>query len=1089
MSTRLRYPKGYQFFDANGNPLALGNLYYYIAGTTTLQNTYSDSAGTILNTNPIVLDGSGRLQVDVYLGSAEDYKEVLATSNVTVSPWPDDNIVRATSIVVFTGDGGSGGTSGLVPPPAAGDALANKFLKADGTWAATPGGSGSGATNLPVTGTAMTVSIGSSTGSGATIPAATSSLAGALDSARAAKIDGLAALATSGSYTDLSNKPTIPAAQVNSDWNASSGVAQILNKPTLATVATSGSYTDLSNKPTIPSASSTTPATDGTGAVGSSTNYARADHVHPTDTSRVAISALGASNGIATLDSGGKLTSSQIPSSLVGAVVYQGTWNASTNTPALAGGVGTKGNYYKVSAAGTTSIDGIASWSVGDTIIFDGTAWDKIDGITNEVISVAGLYGVVSGSALKSALAIGASDVSGLAPVAASGAYSSLSGTPALGSLAALSSVNNANWSGAALSISNGGTGQTTASGAYNALSPMTTAGDMEYYASGTGAKRLGIGSTGQVLTVGSGGVPAWATPSGGSGGASPGGSNGQLQFNNSGAFGGSATTTSANGELIFAGSNKYLQFQPWTPSNGPTPAPGFIGYVDYGFYGTSGTLSGVTASTTSGSNNITVNTSAGLAAGNYISIAGVPYQFIINSISGTTVNVSPAPTASVTNAAISYVSIDNPAMAYGYNVGHINSSEPEWAKRHEADYLDVDGYRKCETYDEFKAVGVSGAGLRPYFAQVNRDIGNIEFVELFGGRNGVIFYGSDGYSTIQVNTGELYYKGGTTYFIVGSSSLLPAPYQTNLRNSTVTGSTVVNSAIISNGGSLLHFGVKDNSGNAFSEIYSQNVSSSATPIPLYLQWGGGNIVFSSTAGAVEGQSSSLGSSPITGTQKFTFGGYANNGKGNQLGWYTNSSFNGDVAHIRGDADAYGVNSLGAFVIAANGGTDTTPADRVRINGQGSITVYNGSGTPATPSGAALMWANSGVFNFKDSGGNTCALPAGGTLLSNTTSANLTAGYTATSYNLGTVSSGATTLSAANGNIQHMTNNGAFTLAPQSAPSTIALEIVNGSTAGAITTSGYTKVVGSFVTTSGSKFQCVSCVTNSSSALYITEVV
>lgn len=64
----------------------------------------------------------------------------------------------------------------------------------------------------------------------------------------------LAAVATSGSYNDLSNKPTIPAAQVNSDWNASSGKAQILNKPTLATVATSGSYNDLSNKPTIPAA-------------------------------------------------------------------------------------------------------------------------------------------------------------------------------------------------------------------------------------------------------------------------------------------------------------------------------------------------------------------------------------------------------------------------------------------------------------------------------------------------------------------------------------------------------------------------------------------------------------------------------------------------------------------------------------------------------------------------------------------------------------------------------------------------------------------------------------------------------------------
>lgn len=61
----------------------------------------------------------------------------------------------------------------------------------------------------------------------------------------------LAKVAYSGSYTDLSNKPTIPAAQVNSDWNASSGVAAILNKPALAKVATSGNYTDLSNKPDL----------------------------------------------------------------------------------------------------------------------------------------------------------------------------------------------------------------------------------------------------------------------------------------------------------------------------------------------------------------------------------------------------------------------------------------------------------------------------------------------------------------------------------------------------------------------------------------------------------------------------------------------------------------------------------------------------------------------------------------------------------------------------------------------------------------------------------------------------------------------
>ena len=62
----------------------------------------------------------------------------------------------------------------------------------------------------------------------------------------------LATVATTGSYTDLTNTPTIPAAQVNSDWNAVSGVAEILNKPSLATVATTGAYSDLSGTPTIP---------------------------------------------------------------------------------------------------------------------------------------------------------------------------------------------------------------------------------------------------------------------------------------------------------------------------------------------------------------------------------------------------------------------------------------------------------------------------------------------------------------------------------------------------------------------------------------------------------------------------------------------------------------------------------------------------------------------------------------------------------------------------------------------------------------------------------------------------------------------
>lgn len=77
---------------------------------------------------------------------------------------------------------------------------------------------------------------------------------GAAEGATAVQPADLATVATTGSYDDLVDKPTIPAAQVNSDWNSNSGVSQILNKPTLATVATTGDYDDLVNKPSIPAA-------------------------------------------------------------------------------------------------------------------------------------------------------------------------------------------------------------------------------------------------------------------------------------------------------------------------------------------------------------------------------------------------------------------------------------------------------------------------------------------------------------------------------------------------------------------------------------------------------------------------------------------------------------------------------------------------------------------------------------------------------------------------------------------------------------------------------------------------------------------
>jgi hypothetical protein len=67
-------------------------------------------------------------------------------------------------------------------------------------------------------------------------------------------------------------------------------------------------------------------------------------------------------------------------SNAIGALNYKGTWNASTNSPALASGVGTKGDYYVVSVAGSTSLDGISNWGVGDWATFNGSVWQRVEG-------------------------------------------------------------------------------------------------------------------------------------------------------------------------------------------------------------------------------------------------------------------------------------------------------------------------------------------------------------------------------------------------------------------------------------------------------------------------------------------------------------------------------------------------------------------------------------------------------------------------------------------------------------------------------------------------------------------------------------
>lgn len=102
---------------------------------------------------------------------------------------------------------------------------------------------------------------------------------------------------------------------------------------------------------------------------------------------------LGANNGIASLDAGGKIPTSQLPNSVM---EFQGTWNASTNTPTLADGTGSAGDVYRVNVAGTQNLgSGAISYGVGDWVVYNGTIWQLAHAGADVVQSVNGQAGVV----------------------------------------------------------------------------------------------------------------------------------------------------------------------------------------------------------------------------------------------------------------------------------------------------------------------------------------------------------------------------------------------------------------------------------------------------------------------------------------------------------------------------------------------------------------------------------------------------------------------------------------------------------------------------------------------------------------------
>lgn len=79
-----------QYLSDNVTALAGGKLYFYVSGTTTPQNTYSDSGLTTPNSNPVLLDSAGRIP-EIYAAYDKTFRVVLKTS-ADVTVWTKDNV-------------------------------------------------------------------------------------------------------------------------------------------------------------------------------------------------------------------------------------------------------------------------------------------------------------------------------------------------------------------------------------------------------------------------------------------------------------------------------------------------------------------------------------------------------------------------------------------------------------------------------------------------------------------------------------------------------------------------------------------------------------------------------------------------------------------------------------------------------------------------------------------------------------------------------------------------------------------------------------------------------------------------------------
>ena len=356
-----RYLTSASNFYLNGITKSGNTLTFSVSGTTNQTYAFGSNAfnSSTIYAEPGIFSGGGTPTLASGVTGAEVRSLIGAgTGSGSMSSWTikEGNGTESTSVTngeTFTIAQGTGITSEMTSTSSGGTITITNTLPDTGRPAILSNGS-TPSLNTGITGAEVRSLIGAGTGNGSSnlVIGTTSTTAMA----------GNTTTITAQQATDITN---------NNKKVTDSGIPAILSNGTSPSLNSGISAAEVR---TLIGAGTSSSSGVTSVASGNTNTLTKSGTTSVTLTPKTAAVSTSSSN----LATGAQIQKA-IDDALTGVLQFQGTWNASTNTPALASNVGTSGDYYIVSVAGSTNLNGITDWQLGDWAVFANTTWTKVD--------------------------------------------------------------------------------------------------------------------------------------------------------------------------------------------------------------------------------------------------------------------------------------------------------------------------------------------------------------------------------------------------------------------------------------------------------------------------------------------------------------------------------------------------------------------------------------------------------------------------------------------------------------------------------------------------------------------------------------